>query len=86
MNLARHGNGSGNGSNRRLEFELCASFGGAGRFALVVAMGQLMEHGLRAFGRTNVHPRRNPLDRQGRFAPQPGSDGQLAEIATTAGG
>jgi hypothetical protein len=69
-----------------LEFELCASFGGAGWFALVVAMGQLMEHGLRAFGRVKVHPRRNPLDRQDRFAPQPGSDGELAAIAAAAGG
>jgi hypothetical protein len=68
-----------------LEFELCASFGGAGRFALVVAMGQLKEHGLSAFGRANVYPRRHPLDGQGRFAPQPGSDGQLALIATPAG-
>ena len=66
------------GSDRRLEFELCAWFAGVGRFSLAVAMGQLMEHGFRAFGRANVHPRRNPLDRQSRFAPQPGSDGQLA--------
>ena len=35
--------------HHRLEFELCASFGGAGRFASVVAVGQLMEHGLRAW-------------------------------------
>ena len=37
----------------------------------------MMEHGLGPFGRADLHPRRNPLDRQGRFAPQPGSDGQL---------
>ena len=30
-----------------------------------------MEHGLGAFGRANLHPGRNPLDRQGGLAPQP---------------
>jgi hypothetical protein len=38
-----------------------------------------MEHGLGPFGRADLHPRRNPLDRQGRFAPQPGSDGSKDE-------
>jgi len=33
-----------------------------------------MEHGLGPFGRANLHPRRDPLDRQGRFAPQPGGN------------
>jgi len=36
-----------------------------------------MEHGLGPFGRADLHPRRKPLDRPGRFAPQPGSDGRL---------
>ena len=67
------------GSNRRLEFELCASFGGAGWFALVLALSQMREHGLGPFGRADLHPRRNPLGRQGRFAPQPGSDGSKDE-------
>ena len=75
-----------NNPNRRLEFELCAWLGDAGRFGLAVALGQLMEHGFRAFGRANGHPRCNPLDRQNRSAPQPGSDGQLAPIAAAAGG
>src|ERR1039457_2496898 len=49
---------------------------GACGFALVLALSQMMEHGLDPFGCADLHPRRNPLDRQGRFAPQPGSDGQ----------
>ena len=61
------------GSNRRLEFELGAGFEGACGFALVLALSQMREHGLGPFGRADLHPRRNPLDRQGRFAPQPGS-------------
>jgi hypothetical protein len=54
--------------------------------ASALALGQLMEHGLRAFGRANVHPRRNPLDRQDRFVSQPGGDGQLAAVGAPAGG
>src|ERR1017187_6657945 len=57
--------------NHRLEFELGAWFEGACGFALVLALSQMMEHGLGPFGRAGLHPRRNPLDRQGRFAPQP---------------
>src|ERR1035437_6029256 len=67
------GCGQGKGSNRRLEFELGAGFEGACVFALVLALSQMKEHGLGPFGRADLHPRRNPLDRQGRFAPQPGS-------------
>jgi hypothetical protein len=68
-----------NGSNRRLEFELGAWFEGSCGFALVLALSQMMEHGLGPFGRADLHPRRNPLDQQGRFAPQPGSDGSKDE-------
>ena len=46
----------------------------------------MREHGLGPFGRADLHPRRNPLDRQGRLAPQPGSDGQLAGVAAPASG
>jgi hypothetical protein len=53
-----------------LEFELGAGFEGACGFALVLALSQMMEHGLGPFGHADLHPRRNPLDRQGRFAPQ----------------
>jgi hypothetical protein len=60
-------------SNRRLEFGLGAGFEGACGLALVLALSQMMEHGLGPFGRADLHPRRNPLERQGRFAPQPGS-------------
>ena len=63
--------------SRRLEFELGAWFEGSCGFALVLALSQMREHGLGPFGRADPHPRRNPLDRQGRFAPQPGSAGQL---------
>src|ERR1039457_3152373 len=73
-------------SNRRLEFELGAGFEGSCGFALVLALSQMMEHGLGPFGRADLHPRRNPLDRQSRFAPQPGSDGQLAGVAAPASG
>jgi len=69
------------GQNRRLEFELGAGFEGFCGFALVLALSRMREHGLGPFGRADLHPRRNPLDRQGRFAPQPGSDGQLGEVA-----
>src|ERR1017187_1671584 len=65
------------GENRRLELELGARFEGSCGFALVLAPSQKLEHGLGPFGRADLHPRRNPLDRQGRFAPQPGSDSQL---------
>src|SRR5664280_1597207 len=71
----------GKGSNRRLEFELGAWFEGSWGFALVLALSQMMEHGLGPFGRADLHPRRNPLERQGRFAPQPGSAGRLAGVA-----
>src|SRR5664279_5156777 len=67
------------GSNRRLEFELGAWFEGSCGFALVLALSQMMEHGLGPFGSADLHPRRNPLDQQGRFAPQPGSDGSKDE-------
>ncbi len=63
--------------NHRWEFELGAWFEGFCGFALVLALSQMSEHGLGPFGGADPHPRRNPLDRQGRFAPQPGSDGQL---------
>ena len=63
--------------NRRLEFELGAGFKGSCGLALVLALSQMREHGLGPFGRADLHPRRNPLERQGRFAPQPGSAGQL---------
>jgi hypothetical protein len=69
-----------------LEFELGAWFEGACGFALVLALSQMMEHRLGTFGRADLHPRRNPIDRQDRFAPQPGSDGQLAGVAAPAGG
>jgi len=64
----------GKGSNRRLEFELGAWFEGSCGFAFVLALSQMREHGLGPFGRADLHPRRNPLDRQGRFAPQPGGN------------
>src|ERR1035438_6425404 len=80
------GKGSRKGVNRRLEFELGAWFEGSCDFALVLALSEMREHGLGPFGRANLHPRRNPLDRQGRFAPQPGSDGQLAGVAVPASG
>jgi hypothetical protein len=66
-------------ANRRLEFELGAWFEGFCGFALVLALSQMREHGLGPFGRADLHPRRNPLDRQGRFAPQPGGDGSKDE-------
>jgi hypothetical protein len=46
----------------------------------------MREHGLGPFGRADPHPRRNPLDRQGRFAAQPGSAGQLAGVAAPLSG
>jgi hypothetical protein len=55
-----------------LEFGLGGWFESACGFALVLALSQMREHGLGPFGRADLHPRRNPLDRQGRFAPQPG--------------
>jgi hypothetical protein len=45
-----------------------------------------VEQGLRPFGRGNLHPRRNPLDRQSGFVPEPDSDGQLARVAAPASG
>ena len=73
--------GHGKGLNRRLEFEPGAWFEGSCGLTLVLALSQMREHGLGPFGRADLHPRRNPLDRQGRFAPQPDSDGQLAGVA-----
>jgi hypothetical protein len=60
--------------NRRLEFELGAGFEDACGLALVLALSQMREHGLGSFDRADLHPRRNPIDRQGRFAPQPGGN------------
>jgi hypothetical protein len=51
-----------------------------------LALSQVWEHRLGPFGRADLHPRRNPVDRQGRFAPQPGSAGQLAGVAAPASG
>src|ERR1035441_534814 len=59
----------GKGSNRRLEFELCAWFKASRDAALVLAMGQMMEHGLGALGRANLHP---------------GGDGHLPGVAPPA--
>jgi hypothetical protein len=59
------------------EFELGAWFEGACGSAWVLARSQMREHGPGPFGRAHLHPRRKLLDRQGRFAPQPGGDGQL---------
>src|ERR1035437_5338407 len=74
------------GVNRRLEFELGAWFEGSCGLALVLALSQMREHGLGPFGRAARHPRRNPLDRQGRFAQQPGSAGQFAGVTAPASG
>jgi hypothetical protein len=43
---------------RRLEFELGTWFEGSCGFALVLALSQMMEHGLGPFGRAALHPRR----------------------------
>jgi hypothetical protein len=40
-----------------LEFDLGAGFEGACGFALVLALSQMMEHGLGPFGRADLHPR-----------------------------
>jgi hypothetical protein len=69
------------GENRRLELELGAGFEGSCGCALVLAPSQMREHGLGPFGHAGLHPRRNPLGRQGCFAPPPGGDGQLGEVA-----
>jgi hypothetical protein len=45
-----------------LEFELGAWFEGACGFALVLALSQMMEHGLGPFGRADLHPCRNPFN------------------------
>jgi hypothetical protein len=45
------------GSNRRLEFELGAWFEGFCGFALVLALSQMMEHGLGPFGRADLYLR-----------------------------
>jgi hypothetical protein len=55
-----------------LESELGAWLEGACGLALVLVLNQMMGHGIGPFGRADRHLRRNPLDRQGRFAPQPG--------------
>jgi hypothetical protein len=52
------------GSNRRLEFQLCAGCAGPRGLALVLSTARAMEHQLSPSGRANSHPRRNPLDRQ----------------------
>jgi hypothetical protein len=65
--------------NRRLAFELGAWFEGSCGLALVLALSPMLEHGLGPFGSADLHTRRNPLGRQGRFAPQPGSDGSKDE-------
>jgi hypothetical protein len=62
-----------------LEFDLGAEFEGACGLALVLALSQMMEHGLGPFGRADLHPRRSPLDRQNRFAPQP-RDNSLKKV------
>src|ERR1019366_7948484 len=48
------------GSNRRLEFQLGAWFEGCCGLALVLALSQMMEHGLGPFGRADLDPRRKP--------------------------
>ena len=63
-------------SNRSLEFKLGTGFVGARGFGLVGSTARPMEHGLSPFGRANLHPRRNPLDRQSGFVPEPDSDAQ----------
>jgi len=67
------------GANRRLGFDLGAGFEGFCGFAVVLALSQMREHGVGPLGRADLHPRRNPLDRQGRFGPQPGRDGPKDE-------
>ena len=57
------------GSNRRLEFELGAWFKARRGVTWVLAMGQMMEHGLGALGRANLHP---------------GGDGHLTRVAPPA--
>src|ERR1039458_6621647 len=74
------GKGSRKGVNRRLEFELGAGFEGSCGLALVLALSQMREHGLGPFGRADLHPRRNPLDRQARFAPQPSNQFPLLTL------
>jgi hypothetical protein len=68
------------GSNRRLEFELGAWFKARRGVTWVLAMGQMMEHGLGALGRANLHPGGNSLNRQGGFLPQPGGDGHFTRV------
>jgi len=63
-----------------LEFGLGARFEGACNFVLVLALSQMMEHELGPFGRADLHARRNPLDRQGRFAPQPSNQFPLLTL------
>ena len=46
---------AGNESNRGLEFELGAWFEGSGGFPLVLALSQLMEHGVGPFGSADLH-------------------------------
>ena len=57
-----------------------------GLLRLCVGLGSEPDDGARIgpFVRANLHPRRNPLERQGCFAPQPGSDGQLGGGAAPA--
>ena len=56
-----------------------------GRLRFGVGLGSEPDEGARTWP-LYLHPRRNPLDRQGRFAPQPGSDGQFAGVAAPASG
>src|ERR1017187_1362104 len=46
-------NGIKKGSNRRLEFQLCAWFVGPRGFVLVLSTARAMEHGFSPFGRAN---------------------------------
>jgi hypothetical protein len=62
-----------------LKLELGAGFEGFCGLALILALSQMLEHGLGPFGRADLHLHRNPLDRQGPFAPQPGSNGSKDE-------
>jgi hypothetical protein len=73
-------------SNRRLEFQLCTGFVGPRGFGLVGSTARPMERGLSPFGRADLHPRRNPLDRQYGLVPEPDSDGQLAQVVAPASG
>ena len=53
--------------NRRVKFELGAGFEGFCGFALILALSQMVEHGLGPFGRAVRHPRRNPRKKESRL-------------------